>query len=539
MQGPMAHSYTTDLLVTGPILTLDPGQPRVEAFAVRDGRILAAGSESDVSNALAPGHRSVDAESGVVVPGLIDAHVHLIDGGLYLAALDLAGVSSRREWDARVARYMDGYAGTWVTGGGWDHERWGGELPDRAWLDRHTGDRPALLMRSDLHIALANSAALARAGIDAAATTADPAGGEIVRDSDGRPTGVLRDTAIDLVTTCIPKPSAQDLDAALARATAHAHRHGVTQVHDKGELPPSWRDLEVLERAEAAGELALRVSVATPTCEWQALADRVASRGRGSDLLQWGSVKGFVDGSLGAGTARFHAPFNDLPDTSGLLVTDPEELAADIRGAWGAGLQPITHAIGDAAVDWLIDVYAGLPRGSTEVPPPRIEHAQHLSDGAEQRMAAAGVIASVQPIHLVADAPWLERRLGPERAARAYAVRTLTEAGVPLAFGSDWTVAPLDPLLGMRAATSRVGVDGRVFGDAERMSGKAALEGYTTGAAAAAGFRGRTGVLTSGALADFVFIEGVDPSHPYEGLGDGRVMRTFVGGREVYRRETE
>jgi len=193
------------------------------------------------------------------------------------------------------------------------------------------------------------------------------------------------------------------------------------------------------------------------------------------------------------------------------------------------------HAIGDAAVDWLIELYAELPSTDADVPPPRIEHAQHLSEGAEFRMSAAGVIASMQPIHLVADAPWLERRLGPERAERSYAVRTLAEAGVPLAFGSDWTVAPLDPLLGIRAATHRVGADGAVFGDSERISGEDALRGYTTGAAAAAGFRGRTGALAVGMLADFVVIEGIDRDAPYEGLGGGRVSRTFVSGREVYR----
>jgi len=537
MQGPAAHSPVPDLLVSGRILTVDPSVPEAEALLVRDGVVLAVGDRDALAAAAGRGTRTLHADAGVIVPGLIDAHVHLIDGGLYLAALDLVGVASRGEWDDRVAAYLDAHRGEWITGGGWDHERWGGDLPDRGWLDALTGSRPALLMRSDLHIALANSAALERSGVDAMGVTADPPGGQILRDAAGRATGVLRDTAIELVAARIPTPSSADLDAALARATAHAHRHGVTQVHDKGELPPSWRDLEVLERAEASGSLELRVSVATPADEWEALAERVAARGRGSELLQWGSVKGFVDGSLGAGTARFHAPFDDLVHTRGLVVTDPGELESDIRGAWGAGLQPIVHAIGDAAVDWLIDVYASLPAATADVPPPRIEHAQHLSAGAESRMAAAGVIASMQPIHLVADAPWLERRIGPERARRSYAVRTLAEAGVPIALGSDWTVAPLDPLLGMRAATDRIGADGQLFGGDERISGAAALRGYTTGAAAAAGFRGRTGVLRAGALADFVLIEGVDPLHPYEGLGRGVVTRTFVGGREVYRRE--
>jgi len=465
--------------------------------------------------------------------------VHLVDGGLFLDALDLAPVASRAEWDDALAAYVTGRQVGWITGGGWDHERWGGWLPDRGWLDPLTGSRPALLLRSDLHIAVANSAALERAGIDRGAVTADPDGGQIVRNAEGRPTGVLRDTAIDLVASRVPAPTAAQLDAALHRAIRHAHRHGLTQVHDKGELPPSWRDLEVLERAEIEGRLDLRVSVATPIDEWEALAERVASRGRGSDLLRWGSVKGFFDGSLGAATARFHTPFLDLPDSLGLVVCDPEALAGDVRGAWDAGIQPIVHAIGDAAVDWLIDVYADLGPATADIPPPRIEHAQHLSPGAAERMATAGVVASMQPIHLVADAPWLERRIGPDRTSRAYPIRTLAEAGVPLAFGSDWTVAPLDPLAGIRAAVQRRSAEGDVFLPDERISPEAALRGYTVGAAAAAGFRHRTGWLAPGRAADFVVIEGIDPADPYVTLGGGRVVRTFVGGREVYRAENE
>jgi len=397
-------------------------------------------------------------------------------------------------------------------------------------------------MRSDLHMALANSAALTRAGIDRAGTTADPDGGQILRHPDGAPTGVLRDTAIELVAAHTPVPGPTELRAAVERAVAHAHRHGVTQVHDMGELPPSWRDLDVLEAVDADGLLNLRVSVATPVEEWPRLADRIASRGRGGDFLRWGSVKGFVDGSLGAGTARFHEPFDDLPDSRGLVVNDPEALKSDIEGAWDAGIQPIVHAIGDAAVDWIVDVYGRLGRGRDDVPPPRIEHAQHLGPRTAERMARVGAIASMQPVHLVADAPWLERRLGPERAARAYAVRTLADAGVPLAFGSEWTVAPLDPLVGIRAAVERRGIDGEVFGADQSIGWKQALDGYTRGAAAAAGFRDHTGVLAPGASADFVVLEeeGAPGTYEesYEGLGGARVAHTFVGGAQVFPRET-
>ncbi len=543
MQDLPPRSGATDLLVLGRIRTLDPGLPSAPAMAVRAGRVAAVGARAEAEAALPADPVVIDVGDHLVLPGFIDAHAHLVDGGLFLAALDLAGTGSRADWDRCVSEYVATTTSEWITGGGWDHERWGGELPNRMWLDAHTGGRPALLLRSDLHMGLANSAALGRAGIVPAERTSDPAGGQIVRDAEGRATGVLRDTAIELVSACVPPPTRAELDAAARRAVVHAHRHGVTQIHDMGEIPPSWRDLEVLERIDRARELDLRVSVAVPVTEWAALAERIRDRGHGGDWLRWGSVKGFVDGSLGAGTARFHEPFADLPGSRGLLVSDPDRLRSDIEHAWAAGIQPIVHAIGDAAVDWLVDVYAALPATDADVPPPRIEHAQHLGTDTAERMARTGAIASMQPSHLVADAPWLERRLGARRARRSYPVRTLQEAGVPLAFGSDWTVAPLDPLHGIRAAVYRLSTHGVVFGPDERISFERAVAGYTVGAAAAAGFRDATGSLSMGAFADFVVLGGGSledhgPLDSYTGLGEARVTHTFVGGIQVYERET-
>lgn len=536
MQGAGTGESGSDLLVLGRVWTGDPARPGASALLVRDGRLVAIGERSEVEAAARRGARVVDHRTSTVLPGFVEAHAHLVDGGLHLDRLDLSSADGRSRWDELVAGGAARSTHEWVLGGGWDHERWGGELPSRAWLDGHTGARPALLTRCDLHLAVANSAALARAGIDD--TTPDPEGGQILRDPEGRPTGILTDNAIRLVSDLVPTPTDADLDAALARACTHALRFGITQLHDKGTLPPSWRDLEVLERAEAAGKLPMRVQVATPVEQWAALKAHIASLGHGSDLLRWGTVKGFVDGSLGAGTAWFSRPYDDLPGETGLAVTDLDELAADIASAWTAGIQPVIHAIGDAAVDWLADVYEGLGPGREGTPPPRVEHAQHLSPGTADRIARTGAVASMQPVHLVDDAAWLTRRLGGDRAARSYAVRTLMQAGVPLAFGSDWTVAPLDPFPGILAAMNRRGRDGTVVAPREAISLEQALVACTAGGADAGWFRGETGRLLPGTRADFVVLDrDIFAGDAEQMMSEAGVVRTFVGGVQRFAAE--
>jgi predicted amidohydrolase YtcJ len=536
MQGVEGGSGRPDLLVLGGLWTGDPERPLASALLVRDGRVAAVGDRDEMEAAARGGFETLDHRNASILPGFVEAHAHLVDGGLHLARLDLTPADGRRAWDALLSAFAGGVDGEWILGGGWDHERWGGELPARDWLDPHTGARPALLTRSDLHLAVANSAALARAGIDD--STPDPEGGQILRDGEGRPTGVLTDNAIRLVEDLVPEPSDTELDAALARACAHALRFGITQLHDKGTLPPSWRDLEVLERAEARGEVPLRVQVATPVEEWSALAERVARRGNGSAMVRWGTVKGFVDGSLGAGTAWFTDPYDDLPGEVGLAVTDLDALGTDIHAAWDAGIQPVIHAIGDAAVDWLVDVYEALGPGREGTPPPRIEHVQHLRPGTAARIGRTRAVASMQPVHLVDDAPWLTRRLGEDRASRSYAIRSLVRSGVPIAFGSDWTVAPLDPRPGIRAAVDRRGRDGTRIAPAEAITLEEALRAYTSGGADAGWFRGETGRLRPGARADFVVLDrDLFAGAPHEMMSETGVVRTFVGGVERFAAE--
>jgi len=536
------------------VWTGDTANPYSEALLLRGGRVAHAGSREEVlamAQGLGAAHRrEVDAEGASVLPGFVDAHVHLVDGGLRLKNLDLTSADTPDAFREAVRRYSEprpadggdrtrgersGESG-WLLGAGWDHERWDGVLPNRQWIDPLTASHPTLLTRSDLHMAVANSRALELAGIDA--TTPDPEGGAIFRDGDGTPTGVLVDRAIEMVLERIPEPSDAELDAAVDRAQHHALTFGVTQLHDMGEIPPSWRDLELLMRARDQGRLILRTHVATPLTEVQQLVDFIREQGRGDEWLWWGGVKGFVDGSLGAGTAWFKDSYADRPGR-GITVTDLEELAEDIREADREGLQPIVHAIGDAAVEWLGGIYLGLealngPRDRR----PRLEHTQHLTPGLEAMLGAAGIIAYMQPAHLVDDGSWMQGRIGTERCARAFAMRSLTEAGVPLAFGSDWTVASMNPLPGLEAACyRRPRGQKEPFHDSESITLDQALTAYTRGAATAGFSESFSGSLSAGKVADLVILDGDLLADGGEGVGERVVTRTFVAGQEMYTRE--
>jgi len=520
--------YTNGLVWTGV-----PFQATAEAIAVRDGTIVAVGSAAAVAKLAGPATRTVDLGGRFVVPGLMDTHTHFLPGGFQLASVDLRGAASREEVVRRLGEFAKGLPkGRWITGGGWDHEAWGGELPTREWIDAVTPDHPVFVNRLDGHMALANSIALALAGVTS--STRDPEGGLIVRGEKGTPTGILKDEALNLVGRVQPAPSDEERDEALARAMAHAASHGVTQIHDMG----TWDDLAAYRRAAARGALTLRVYAFVPLDSWPRLAELVKKEGRGDDELRWGGLKGFVDGSLGSTTAWFHQPFTDAPTMSGLVVTDPAQLAMDIRKADAAGLQVAVHAIGDRANDWLLDAYAQAanangPRDRRF----RIEHAQHLTGGAIPRFAALGVVPSMQPYHTIDDGRWAEKRIGPERIRTTYAFRFLLGAKARLAFGSDWTVAPLSPIEGIYAAVTRRTLDGKNpngWVPEQKITVEEALRAYTQGGAWAGFQEDRLGTLEPGKLADFVVLSEdlfrIDPNE----MQKVRVLRTVVGGREVY-----
>jgi predicted amidohydrolase YtcJ len=510
--------------------------PYAEAIAVGGERILAAGSRKDVEALRAQQTQVVDLKGAFVVPGFIDNHVHFINGGLALSQVDLRDAATPEEFTRRIAAAAKAQPGKWITDGNWDHELWG-KLPTREWIDAVTPTTPVLVFRLDGHMALANSLALKLAGITDA--TADPQGGTIVRDENGRATGVLKDTAFNLVTRIIPPMSDQQIDAALQRASDYALSRGVTQVHDMGM--EDWRSLEAYERALAKNQLRLRVYAFVPLADWQQAAARLKQQGRGSQRLRWAGVKGFVDGSLGSTTAWFHEPFTDAPETSGLTMVDPNVLQQRIIAANAAQLHVAVHAIGDRANDWLLDAYEKIEttdgsRGQRF----RIEHAQHLTPAAISRFKPLNVIASMQPYHAIDDGRWAEKRIGAQRLKGTYAFRSLIDAGAHLTFGSDWPVAPIDPLIGIYAATTRRTIDNahpEGWQPQEKLTVEQALRAYTS-ENAYAGFQETVlGTIAPGYLADFVVLsKNVFETDPAQ-IAAIEVLRTVIGGRDEFVRK--
>ena len=531
-------------IVNGRVWTGDPARPWAEAVATRQGRITAVGTMAEI-RALPGGGREIDAAGGLVTPGFIDAHIHMIAGGFRLGWVELGRANNRADLVAAVQAFAATRpAGEWLLGGDWDHERWGGEWPSREWIDAVTPRHPVWVTRIDSHMALANSLALRLAGITR--DTPDVAGGAIVRDAAGEPTGLLKDNAMSLVERVVPPPTRAQEDAALDAAMTHVAAQGVTSVHHMGALPPagSWNELEIFRRVHARGGLRTRIYATVPLDTWPRLADLIASgalggeTGRGDAWLRIGALKSFIDGSLGARTAAFHEPYADLPDERGLFVADQDDLRRWMIGADRAHLQLIVHAIGDRANTVLLDLFSDVvaangPRDRRL----RVEHAQHLRAGDLPRFAALDAICSMQPYHAIDDGRWAERAIGPERAARSYAWRSLLDHGARLAFGSDWFVAPPTPLEGIDAAVTRRTLDGRHPGGwrpEQRIRLEDALRAYTTGAAHAGFQDGFTGRISPGLAADLVVLDRDLFRLPADALGTARVAATLVAGEVVY-----
>jgi predicted amidohydrolase YtcJ len=525
-----------DVIVYGRVWTGDSARPRAQGVAVRGGTIVAVGSRREIGRLSGARTRVVEAGDHTVLPGLGDSHTHFIDGGFQLMSVDLRDADTPAEFIRRIAAFAKTQPrGRWILGGDWDHERWpGAPLPRKEWIDSVTPANPVFVSRLDGHMGVANSLALRLARVSR--TSRAPEGGVIVRDSaTGEPTGVLKDNAAGAVWRVVPDRTPAENDSALAAALRHAAEMGLTSIH---VMSSGWSDLAAFRRARARDALTARIYDFVPLSTWRMLADTVRADGRGDDWLRIGGLKGFMDGSLGSTTAAFYEPYLDAPSTRGLLITDSAAMRAEILSGDSAGLQVAVHAIGDRANAVLLDFYTEAARlhGARERRF-RVEHAQHLRHADIPRFGAMGVIPAMQPYHAIDDGRWAYKRLDTLRLRGTYAFHSLLATGAPLAFGSDWTVAPLSPLLGIYAAVTRRTLDGRNPGGwfpEERITLEQALRAYTAGVAYAGFMEGRTGTLRPGMLADLTVLDRDLFATPPDSLDAARVTTTIVGGRVVF-----
>ena len=542
------------LLLHGKIWTGEPAgghnvAPKfAEAVAIANGRILAVGSNAEIQPYAGRNTNVVDLKGRLAVPGLIDSHAHFISGGFQLLSVDLKDARSEREFTRRIAQKASTLApGRWLLGGDWDEQAWASaKLPTRQMIDAVTENHPVFLSRYDGHAALANSLALKLAGVTRA--TPDPVGGVIVRDAAGEPTGIFKDAAQGLISRAIPRPTEAEMTEALRAALAEAARVGLTSVDSITVDGDSWNgsftgEIQLLRRAELEGWLTCRMYEIIPITDWEKLRDAGLAHNMGDDFIKLGAVKGFADGSLGSATAWMYEPFADDPTNRGIplpLMHPPTKMGALASGADQAQIQICIHAIGDRAIAEILDVYERLGGANAAAHRFRIEHAQHMRPQDFARFGKLGIIASMQPYHAIDDGRWAEKRLGPERLKWSYAWRSMLEAGAPLAFGSDWPVAPLSPILGIYAAVTRATLDGKHpdgWFPEQRLTVEEALRAYTQGSAYAAFQENEKGSLAPGKLGDLVVLSDDLFTIPPAKIKDAHVVMTIVGGRIVYHAE--
>ena len=524
----------------GVVWTADQKIPSATAMVLNEGVFLFVGEDKEALSMATDRTEIIDLKGNFVTPGFIDNHVHFISGGLQLSRVNLNDVLSKKEFQARIIEFDRVLPkSSWILGGNWDHELWGGIYPDKSWIDEVVSDRPVFLDRLDGHMALANTKAMNLAGINS--STLDPPGGVIIRDQNSDPTGVLKDLAMDLVQTIIPKESSEEMDRALDRAMDYALSLGITQVHDMG----SWTDLETYRRNHSKENLKIRIKIYPWYTNWKNIIKYVQDYGPGDDWLRWNGIKGMMDGSLGSRTAWMHKPYlhghnhNDkekLPTLGVITIKDTTDFKYLLRETDNAGIQHAVHAIGDRANDWIINQFKDIANehGSRDRRS-RIEHSQHLSENAIREFASQNIIPSMQPYHLFDDGSWAHKRIGYDLLSRTYIFNTLIKSGANLTFGSDWTVAPLNPATGIFAAVTRKTRDGKNedgWFPNEKISVEDALRCYTINNAYAAFWEKTTGSITVGKNADFIVHSmnyfDIDP----EMILESKILRTVVGGKD-------
>jgi predicted amidohydrolase YtcJ len=535
------------ILVNGKVWTENPALPIAQAVALDGNKIIAVGDDATIRKLAGPDTKVIDLHGRLLLPGFNDAHVHFLDGGASLISVELGTANSPAEFRDRIAKFAKTRAsGTWLRNGNWDHQRWNPpNLPNHQLIDDATGDHPVLLWRTDGHMALANALALKLAGIDR--NTKDPPGGEIERDKEGNPTGILKDSATALVTRVMPPLPAAEQDQAMEAALHEAAIHGITSVQNLADTPEDESQPEVFrefQKFERQGKLTVRIYQGVRVRDWKMYADPGIVAPFGSSLLRIGNLKAFADGALGSETAWMDEPFANNPSNRGLAspdLLDVEKFYGEMRSADKAGLQLTIHAIGDHAISTILDLYARLEKDNGPADRrPRIEHVQHIHPADYPRFAKFGVIASMQPYHAIDDGRWAEKVIGPERAHSSYAWKSLLDAGATLAFGSDWPVAPLDAVIGIYAAATRQTLDGKNPGGwipEQRITVAQAVHAYTVGSAFAEHQEKVKGSIEPGKLADLVVLSDDIFSIAPEKIQNTKVDLTIFDGNVIYQRK--
>ncbi len=525
------------ILYNARISTVDPAQPWAEAVACRGGRILAVGSNADILPLAGAATRRIDAAGRLVLPGLIDAHVHFLQYAILQHEISLFGLDSLAEVRQRVSQAVAGAEpGQWVLGWGWDENRWESK-PTRAHLDDIAPHTPVVLRRMDMHTYWLNSAALEQAKITA--DTPDPPESYLERDPDGQLTGLLREwNAIELVRPYIPRPDEATLLGWLVETTAEAHRLGLTGIHDQRIEREGEQSFRLYQTLRRQNRLKLRVHLNIAPDYLPAAATLGLEPGFGDDHLWIGHLKVFADGAMGSRTAYMLEPFTDQPDNYGIAVTPPEALEQIAHQAHRAGFSLSVHAIGDRAVRETLDVLAAVPPPRL---PHRIEHVQLIHPDDLPRLHRHNIVASVQPVHLCSDWPTADAAWG-QRARHTYAFRSLLEQQTRLALGSDAPVAPLNPLQGIYAALTRQDLHHQPapgWQPQEKIQLAQAIQGYTLGPAYAAGKQAVQGSISPGKWADMIMLSPNLFQLPPAEIAQAQVTMTIFNGQVVYAGEEQ
>ncbi|WP_291963681.1 amidohydrolase [Maribacter sp.] len=524
------NNVKADLIITNAnIWTGNSDLPKAEAMAIKADTILTIGLFDDIQKFKGSITEIKDVSGKFITPGFIDTHVHLLMGGNSLLNVALRDVDSKEEFINKIASFAKEIEpGQWIVEGNWDHTLWGGELPNKDWIDEFTGENPVAIYRMDGHMILANSAALKIAGIDENSPKVES--GEIVKNKDGTPSGILKSEAMYLVLNKIPELTITEKEKAISAAQDYLVSQGVTTIHDVDSLG----GYEILEKMNSNKQLKVRVYTADPLKYWKT----TTKDEKNSKWLKNGLMKGFVDGSLGSHTAAFKDPYSDKPSDSGLFIVDKDSLNTWVINADKQQLQITVHAIGDLANSTILDVFDSVVvKNGKRDRRLRIEHAQHLAVEDIDRFSKLDVITSMQPYHAIDDGRWAEELIGHERIKTTYAFKSILDANTTLVFGSDWPVAPASPLYGIYAAVTRRTLDAKNpdgWVPEQKINVEQALRAYTKDAAFSSFDENIKGTLEPGKLADFVILNEdifqIDPTS----IKDVQVLETYVGGKRMF-----